>query len=292
MDMCASDGGAKLKSKHACCRRSTEVGHCHARAEGTVMSKALTPKKSDLRDIKLFPKNNFFCYRWRVVDNFNKTFERELVQQHLEGGLYHQSLQNERILALYKMSYRKRRKNDFISQLTQDAMTFLDSRRTALSKAVREESAYTKSMANVVDAIFNILLSCSIELNTVLGFSELFVAATEPEVQTYTVNGQTKVRSLHARFSTSVFSLVMHGHKNRIDFYVVPVEELIGNKHPGSGYQPVVSCEAEIDGSDVNWNANGQTLTEEMMETVCHITLRQLVEATQQVLAQHSPQAM
>jgi len=257
-----------------------------------VMSKALTPKKSDLRDIKVFPKNNFFCYRWRVVDNFNKTFERELFQQHLTGGLYHQSLQNELILALYKMGYRKRRKNDFISQLTQDAMAFLDGRRTALSKALREESAYTKSMANVVDAIFNILLSCSIELNTVLGFSELFVAATEPEVQTYTVGGQTKVRSLHARFSTSIFSLVMHGHKNRIDFYVVPVEELIGNKHPGSGYPPVVSCVAEIDGSDVNWSANGQDLTEEMMETVCHITLRQLVEATQQVLAQHSPQAM
>ena len=105
------------------------------------MSKSsLRTKSIDLKARKQFPKNNFFCYRWRVVDTFNKTIERELYQMQLTGGDYHQSLLNERILALYKMSYR-RRKNDFISGLTRDAMTFLENRRTALSEAVQQESA-------------------------------------------------------------------------------------------------------------------------------------------------------
>lgn len=268
------------------------------------MARALTPRKSDMRAQKRFPKNNAFCYRWRVVDNFNKTVERELFDLHLTGGAYHQSLQNERILALYKMTYR-RNKSDFISKLTQDALSFLDDRRTALSKQVQEESVYTKSMATLVDSLFNILLSCSIELNTVLGFSELFVAATEPEVQTYTQSGQSKVRSMHFRFSTSTFGLVVHGQKNRINFYVVPIEELFGSKHGSSGQEPIASCIASINDDNVVWTmevpdfdpndpyspARTKThdLSDDAMEAVSHYALRYLIEATQKTLSQISP---
>jgi hypothetical protein len=268
------------------------------------MVRALAPRKSDMRSQKRYPKNNAFCYRWRVIDNFNKTVERELFDLHLSGGAYHQSLQNERILALYKMTYR-RNKSDFISKLTQDAMSFLDNRRSVLSKQVQEESAYTKSMAMIVDSLFNIVLSCSIELNTVLGFSELFVAATEPEVETYTSNGQSKVRSLHFRFSTSTFGLVVHGQKNRINFYVVPIEELFGSKNPSSAHEPIASCTGGLVDDDVQWtmevpdfNPNDpyapattktHELTEDAMEAVCHYALRYLIEATQKTLAHNVP---
>jgi hypothetical protein len=248
------------------------------------MGRALTTRKSDLRNEKLFPKNNYFCYRWRVQDNFSRTVEREMYHMHLSGGAYHTSLQNERILALYKMTYR-RRKNDFISQLTRDAMVFIENRRSELSKAVQEESSYTKSMTTAADAIFNILLSCSIELNTVLGFSELFVAATEPEMETYTVRGQTKIKALHARFTTSVYSLIVHGQKNRIELFVVPVEDLIGNKNPGQGREPIGFCLGEIADDDVTWTCDGDELCEEVMENLCHKALRELIEATQTALA-------
>lgn len=255
------------------------------------MAKSLRSKAIDLKARKQFPKNNFFCYRWRVVDNFNKSVERELNELHLSGGDYHKSLLNERILALYKMGYR-RSKNDFMSKLTQDAMAFLEGRRTALSKAVQDESAFTKSMAMLVDSIFNVLLSCSIELNTVLGFSELFVAATEPEVQTYGSGGRTKIKSLHARFSTSMFSLVLHGYKNKIEFYVVPVEELIGKQHPGSGHEPVATCVAEMNGKEVGWLCDGQAFTEEQMESTCHMALKVLLENTQNMLSQMAVASM
>jgi hypothetical protein len=272
------------------------------------MGRALTPRKSDmLRHATKYPKNNYFCYRWRVVDNFSKSIDREQYHQQLFGGEYYQSLQNERILALYKMTYH-RRKNDFLSKLTQDARSFLDGRRTALAQAVREESAFTKSMATQVDSIFNILLSCSIELNTVLGFSELFVAATEPEVQTYTSGGQTKVRSLHCRFSTNSHSLVLHGRKNRIDVFVLPVEDLLGAKNPGEDHEPMAVCIAETTGEDVVWNVDIVTkecegpyapvkrthkkykLTEETMETLCHFALKELIESTQMMLSMPSQQ--
>ncbi len=269
------------------------------------MGRAWTQRKSDMRVVTKFPKNNRFCYRWRVVDNFNKSIERDMFEQHLNGGSYYKSLQNEHILALYKMTY-TRRKNDFISQLTQDAMSFLTDRRTALSQAVREETFYTKSMASIVDHLFNVLLSCSIEMNTVLGFSELFIAATEPEVQTYTSNGESKIRSLYCRFSTSIFSIVIYGHKNRVEMYVVPIEDLFGNKELAGGHEPIALCIATLDGEKVNWSSHVvqiessspydqrkeqvvAPLTEETMEGLCHLVLRELIEKTQQVLAKQSP---
>lgn len=265
------------------------------------MARALVPRKSDMPDRKRFPKNNQFCYRWRVVDNFSKTIEREMFEQHLNGGQFHQSLQNERILALYKMTYR-RRKNDFISQLTQDAMTFLENRRNAVSIALNEESAYTKSMVNLIDSVFNLLLSCSIELNTVLGFSELFVAATEPEVQTYHSNGQTRVRSLNCRFSTSVFSLVLHGQKDKIHCYVVPVEDLLGSRNPAGEHEPLAVCSAEFTDGTPKWNVemdvsdsnepysirkkfSTHEMSDENMENLCHYLLRHLIDKTQLVLS-------
>jgi hypothetical protein len=187
------------------------------------------------------------------------------------------------------MTYR-RRKNDFISQLTRDAMNFLDARRAEVSQAVREESAYTKAMTQIVESIFNILLSCSIELNTVLGFSELFVAATEPEVQTSTVNGRTRIKAMNARFSTSLYSLVLYGNKNRISLYVVPVEGLIGNQTPGEGHEPIGECIGTFENGETFWTCNDDDLSEDALETMCHDALRELITSTKETLSQSAPQ--
>lgn len=241
-------------------------------------------QKVDVKARQHFPKNNFFCYRWRVIDNFDKSIDREMYHQQLTGGRQHQSLLNERILALYKMSYR-RRKNDFISKLTQDAMSFLEGRRKALSLAVQEDRSYTKSMVDIVDTFFNILLSCSIELNTVLGFSELFISTTEPELQTYMVGGQLRVRSVHARFSTSQFSIVLFGQRNVINFYVVPVDSLIGSQHPGSGREPMISCVAQMINDQVQWFIDDIPINEDVVEAACHSCLREMMESTQSVVS-------
>jgi len=97
---------------------------------------------------------------------------------------------------------------------------------------------------------------------------------------------------------------VIYGRKNRIDFYVLPVEELLGSRQPGAEHEPTASCVGEIEDDQVSWSA---TLTrtvlkgpyeapqreemlidevdEDAMETICHYTLRELIEKTQQILA-------
>lgn len=249
-------------------------------------SKTFKAQQLDWRARLHFPKNNFFCYRWRVVDTFNRSIDREMFHMQLQGGNFHQALVNERVLALYKMSYRKT-KNDFMSQITQSAVTFLESRRKALSEAVQKESCYTASMTEMVETIFNILLSCSIELNTVLGFSELFVAATEPEVVTYSASGHTKQTSLRARLSTSLFSLVIHGQKNQIAFYLLPVEDLIGLTHTANGREPMHLINATIEDEQVVWRIGGDIINDDdALEEHCMRVLHQLIQSTQDVLSQ------
>lgn len=249
------------------------------------MTKALQRQEIDIKARKHFPKNNFFCYRWRVVDEFSKAVDREMYQMQLNGGAFHQSLVNERIMALYKMGYRKT-KNDFMSQITQSAMVFLQGRRTALSKAVQDESMYTSSMKEMVETMFNILLSCSIELNTVLGFSELFVAATEPEIVTFQSGSTTKISSLRARLSSSMYSLLIHGQKDKILFYILPVEDLIGLSPSVNGYEPIKVIQAHIEEGAVIWEIDGKKVNEDSLEDACLRALHALIQATEQVLSQ------
>jgi len=245
-------------------------------------TKTFTPQQIDWRARARFPKNNFFCYRWRVVDNFNKSIEREMFEMNLQAGNFHKALVNEKVLALYKMSYRKT-KNDFMSQITQSALEFLENRRQELSEAVKEEATYTTSMTEMIHAMFNILLSCSIELNTVLGFSELFVAAMEPEAVTITKGNQTKLGSLRARLTTTMFSLVIHGQKNQIAAYVLPVEDLIGLST--AGREPMVLLQATREEDDsIIWEIDGEPLDEDMLEETCLRLLHQLVQRTQDVI--------
>lgn len=245
-------------------------------------AKTFKAQQIDWRARARFPKNNFFCYKWRVIDNFNKSIERDLFEMNLQGGNFHKALVNEQVLALYKMSYHTT-KNDFMSQITKNAQDFLENRRKALSDAAKEETTYTASMSQMMHAMFNILLSCSIELNTVLGFSELFIAATEPEVLTITKGRQTKLGSLNARLTTTLFSLVIHGQRNQIAAYVLPVEDLINLSTAGK--EPMVLLQARREDDDaIIWEIDDEPLDEDMLEETCLTLLHQLVQKTQDLL--------
>ena len=235
-----------------------------------------------------FPKNNYFCYRWRVLDNFNRSIDREWSQMRIQGGTSPESLINERILALYKTTFRKSTKNDFMSQITKSALIFLENRKKSLSEAVREETSYNSSMTMVVDRVYDLILACSTELNAVLGFSELFVAATEPDVFTLTTNGTARIVSVRTRFSTNHYSLVVQGRKNEIAFYVLPVEDLIGLPHGENGRAPFLLLDATIEEDEVVWRSNAQELDEDSLEDTCMTALNELMQVTKATLLSRS----
>ena len=255
----------------------------------SAMKKAISQavKSRAINNASKFPKNNHFCYRWRVVDEFNKSIDRDMYNARLFGGDFHQSLINERVLATFKTSKLKYNQN-FMEQITADAKDFLHARKTKATEASELENVYAKSMAAILQGMFDILLSCSIEFNTKLGFSELFIASMEPEVTTFTTP-TSKTTSLRARFSTSHFSLVLNGYKNEIKFFILPVEDLMGLSSFGYGRAACLTASAQLTDEGVNWYVDNMLVTEDGAEMVCLEAMKNLVGMTCDVLANTTP---
>lgn len=285
-------------------------------------------------------KHNYFSYRWRVRDEFNTAIERLNYYMHLHGGDYRKTLLNERLLANYKRRHASCLKSGKLTELIQDTLNFLTEHREAGFEAMQSEIAYCDSMAQLIDNAFSILLSCSVEFNTLVGFSELYIAATEPEMivsnqgspkwngktakrdaagsegtyrcrsgssefrgksSTYTAEVSTEegtgadmrmldtIVSIRARVSTSFFSLVMQGDKNKIQFFLMPVEEIMGLSSLGSLRLPIAQFVAHLtEGEEVLWQLEGQgearEMTRELLEETCIKFLKELIDATKAVM--------
>lgn len=255
----------------------------------SVMKKAITQavKARASHNAAKFPKNNHFCYRWRIVDEFNRSIDRDMHNARIFGGDFHQSLVNQRVLSTFKTTKLKFNQN-FMQQITEDALEFLEGRKKKAAEINELEALYAKSGAAVLQGLFDILLSCSIEFNTRLGFTELFIASMEPEMMTFTTP-TAKTTSLRARFSTSHFSLVMNGYKNELKFFLLPVEDLMGLSSMGYGREAFLTIKGEITEEGVIWNTDRGMLTEDDAERICLEAMKRLVEQTCTVLAHTTP---
>lgn len=250
---------------------------------GLIMLRHLISRQ-EVENRQNFPKNNYFCYRWRVKDHFNKSIERQMFHLAVHGADNHKSLMNHKVLQLHKSRFTGNRR-DLVVNLAQDAISFLDMRRMEHSKSSKEQVLYSTAMIEMVDMCFNLLLSCATELNTILGLSELFVTATEPNFEVKDKTKETVCSFTQCRFSTSLFSLVMEGRRERIKFYIVPADELIAIEEVGLQYESIASWKARF-GKDgqVIWMCQGMELSDEILEVSAIQLLSQLIEKTKERL--------
>jgi hypothetical protein len=276
-------------STHQVIEKEAYVTASAKETANSVMKKAIAVavKSRASQNAARFPKNNYFCYRWRIVDEFNKSIDRDLHNARVYGGDFHQSLVNQRVLSTFKTAKLKYNQN-FMDEITADALDFLQTRKQKASEVNELEQIYCKSMAAVLQGLFDILLSCSIEFNTQLGFSELFIASMEPEIMTFTTP-TAKTTSLRARFSTSHFSLVMNGFKNELKFFLLPVEDLMGLSSMGYGREALLTIKGGLTDDGVNWSTEDGVITEDEAEKICLDAMKRLVEQTCTVLAHTTP---
>ena len=231
-----------------------------------------------------FPKNNYFCYRWRVKDNFNRSIDRQMFHLSVHGADNHKSLMSHKMLQLHKSRFRGNRR-DMVVSLAQDAMEFLDKRRKEHSVNSKEQVLFSSSMLDMVDMCFNLLLSCATELNTILGLSELFITATEPNFEVRDKSKETVRSSTQCRFSTSLYSLVVEGRREHINFYIVPSDELIAADEVALQFQSITKWSATINKhNDVVWMSQGMELNDDILEVCAIQLLGQLIEKTKERL--------
>lgn len=240
----------------------------------------------ELKNRQTFPKNNYFCYKWRIKDHFNRSIDRQQFHLNSLGANNDKSLMNDRIMQLYKSSFGTSRK-DLIVDLAQEAMSFLEKRRTEKKRAEETEMMLSQATTSMVDFASNILLGFSTELNSLMGLSELFITAAEPESKKLgagTDGGITHV--VQSSFSTHTFRLAIEGRLEVINFYLVPADTMLTLNEIARHYEPLERWRSTIEAnSAVTWHNDEGVVTRDVAEVICAELLRYLIAATQERLA-------
>lgn len=236
----------------------------------------------ELKNRQTYPKNNFFCYKWRIKDHFNRSIDRQMFHLKSLGASNDISLMNDRIMQLYKTSFGSSRK-DLIVDLAQEAMSFLDKRRSQQKRVQAKEMVLSQATIELVQYAANVLLGYATELNSLMGLSELFITAAEPEARKLgmgTEGGITHV--VQAGFSTSSFRLVVEGRLECINFYLVPADTLLTLNEIALNYEPLERWRSHVAPSgDVYWTTSEEPIAEDMVEIICAALMRALIAATQ-----------
>jgi hypothetical protein len=245
-----------------------------------------SPDYSEITNRQRFPKNNYFCYRWRILDHFSTSIDRQKFHLSVQGADNHRSLLADKVLQLYKARYHGNRQ-DLIVNLAQDAMKFLDRRRNEHQMLSKTEVLLSKATRDLMDRTFNTLLAFSTELNSLLGLSELFMTATEPEVKQRSNNHETSIAIyIQCHLSTSLFRLVIDGRQDTMSFYLIPADNILGLTELADRYEAIATWRAQFDNQNrVYWVADEGILTEDMLEVACADLLRVLLGTTQEGLS-------
>jgi hypothetical protein len=232
-----------------------------------------------------FPKNNFFCYKWRIKDHFSTSIDRQRFHLNVLGAGNDRSLMNDRIMGLYKSSFGSSRK-DLVVNLANDAMAFLDRRRQQQKRVQESERALSQATAELAQHVFNILLAFSSELNSLMGLSEIFISANEPETRRLGSNKEGITTLLNqSSFSTCFYRLVVEGRLESLNFYLVPSDAVISMNEISLNYQPLERWQSKLQpNGSVHWYSGEHMLEGESVDVVCAELLRVLLESTQERL--------
>ena len=169
-------------------------------------------------------------------------------------------------------------------------MQFLDRRRQDNNKNSKAELLLSKATQGLMDRTFNTLLAFSTELNTLLGVSELFIIATEPEVTKRVTEGTTShATCIQSHIATTQFRIVIEGKHDTISFYMIPADSILAHgADMQARYQPISTWTAQFAAQDqVYWVSANGVMTEGMLDTACAELIRILIDATQEAIAPH-----
>lgn len=245
----------------------------------------------DVRERQKFPKNNFFNYRWRVLDNFSKQIDKHLFNLQAKISGTNNTVLSERIIQGYQASLSgsdsSTKNNDLIGDLAQDAMQFVAQRNNENRVSAKSEVVISKATTSLINRTFKTLLALSTELNSVLGFSDLSVRATEPEVTKRAGKSESShATCVQASIFTGLFRLLIEGKDSALSFYMIPTANLSAMIDASSIYKPFTVWRANFaEGDQVYWITPDGILTEEMLDRACAELIRWLIETTQEELA-------
>lgn len=178
-------------------------------------------------------------------------------------------------------------RRDYLDYLAQKSHFFADEmeqRRNNLAPSYDIEQS-TKA---VLDRVYSILEAYALELNRVSRTRDLFISTTAPsrleEVLEFDRARQpSKCLTVYrARFSTNRFSLIVRGLGRLVEFFLLPVDRVIGLSRAEAEISPLMTYESEQAMAGPAWFVEAKPLTADRLERYSLLALEHLLDKTRQ----------
>ncbi|MBL0187267.1 MAG: hypothetical protein IPP97_16165 [Candidatus Obscuribacter sp.] len=195
-------------------------------------------------------------------------------------------------------------RQDYLQYLTAKSQSYADSARSQQEQEAERTSSrqeqIVKSMTGLLDRVFHTLEAYALELNRVNSLKDLLLTAQPPikatELSDYDHlrRPSRSVTYYRSRFSTRLLSLVIRGADERIDFYLIPTDRVIGLSRIEAEIEPLMTfslapqsdfaVEQYQSAADLAWQVEGKPLTADRMERYSLLALEHLLDSTQAAL--------
>ena len=178
----------------------------------------------------------------------------------------------------------------WMDRLKNESQQFIQERRDDLVEDEMKANMYRSSISHLVDGIFHDLRWCAHEYNKVAKGTPLQVSSSIlGEVnEVVRVNSRREVEEtatyFRARLSNRKYSLVVRGGANRIDFYIVPVSQVMAMSIVEAGYAPIATVAIKLAEAGVVWRTTGCNYRPGSLEELSMWIFSQFVEATRRDL--------
>ena len=176
------------------------------------------------------------------------------------------------LMRFYGGSAAGQAKDACMQNIIAESKTYLAESRAAQWDGARRTSDVSSAMVATVSQCFTIIQSCAEELNHALGQSELWVSCTAPafvsESMSYNRRREATqtLTTFRARISSSKLSIVIKGKDDKVEFFLLPAQKVVGLSFAERDYNPLMSFVAARQEGEIRWRVEGKPLTQERLE--------------------------
>lgn len=184
-------------------------------------------------------------------------------------------------------------RKDYVDQITKKSLDFLRSYERGFG-LLSEHDIVRDATLRMVERVYNLLEPCVVQFNNDMGSSALCIASTAPDEILETVEGEWPFRPSHevsfyrARFSTHNLSLVIRGSEDRVEFFIFPVDQIMGMSKIEDDFGALMTYHAGLQNNKVVWEVETKPLTDDRFERYCLLMFEYFIKQSQDELMRAS----
>ncbi len=178
----------------------------------------------------------------------------------------------------------------WMEQLKQESLQFLADKNGVQFEDIAGESAYRTGIAVLVDKMYGLLQKYTSEFNRVAAGTDLFISGTisgdVTEVTRFNRMREVEETATYfrCRFTTRHFALVVRGHSDVVDCYLLPVNIVLGGSQFENSYNPLCVVQVKISEQGMMWRMKDSEPPVETLEQLSMWLFGKLVEETKACL--------